>query len=351
MGLRTHLRTAATIVATTVVAALLTAPSATARPCADCNDPDLPGDGGGPNCPTIAATADPYIQTPVSPAAVKVGTTVTARTGTWNSNTKSMKATWYVGGSPATAAGDWGSYVDNRTVSFTVRAEDVGKPVRLWVRGFGSNTQCYKSEYSDDTAVVTPGDAPVAGTPPVVTGSPVFGATLSAGDGAWSPAVTSVSRQWMRDGQPIVGATGATYVVGLLDLGTTLSLTTTGRLAGYADGSVTTTVGTVQLAAAPTWTGGKVGLKGKDRIKKKLKVALGAKKLRLGAAAPDAVLTYQWLRNGKALAAETTRRHRVVKADRKKKLSVRITLTRPGHQPLTVTTKAVKIKNNGRKVS
>jgi len=442
MGLRTQLRTATALVATTVVAALLTAPSATARPCANCEDPDLPPGGGGPACPTIAATTDPYIQSPVGTNPAKVGGTVTARTGIWNSNTDSMTAIWYVGSQPTLTAGTWSTYVANRTVSYTITPGDVGKPIRLWVRGIGTDTQCYKSEYSDATAAVVPGDPPVpttqpsiagelsvgssltalpgawtrtagnysyvwrwadgthrgagptytlgagdlgkrirltvtntvpgyqpgsaeattasaitagpalvANAAPVVTGTPVFGQTLSADEGTWSPVADGVEHQWVRDGTAIAGATEPTYTVGLADIGAELSLTCTARKAGYADGTTTTTVGTVRPAAAPVWTGGKVRLRGKDRIGKKIKPAVGTQKLRRHVSAPDARVGYQWLRNGKAIKKSAKKAHRITRADVKKRLKVRITIDRPGHRSLVITTKAVKIKNSGRRIS
>lgn len=349
MGLRTLLRTTATLATATVVAALLTAPSATARPCADCEDPDLPGPGG-PDCPTILATSDPYIQAPTSPSPAKVGSTVIARTGVWNSNTKSMKATWYVGTTPAGSAGDWSNYVANRTVTFTIRPQDVGKPIRLWVRGVGTNIQCYKSEYSDETAAVSLGDAPIATIAPGLSGSPVYGETLTVTDGTWAPAATAITRQWLRDGEPIPGADAATYQLGLDDVERQLSVRVSAERAGHSTGSTTVDVGKVTRAAAPVWTGKKVGLKGKNKVKKKVKVALGAKKIREAADASGAKVSFQWLRNGKKIKKETNRAHKIVKADRKKKLKVRIKIVQPGHKPLVITTKAVKIKNNGKKI-
>ncbi|WP_235735042.1 hypothetical protein [Nocardioides alcanivorans] len=440
MGLRTLMRTTTTLVATTVVAALLTAPSATARPCHGCDDPELPGPGG-PNCPTINATTDPWIEAPVSPAQPKVGDTVTARTGVW-SNASSMKVRWYVGTSGVGSTQSFASYVSNRTLSYTVKADDIGKPVRLWVRGLGSDPACVKDEFSDDTAAATqgsapvpssaptvtgtpkvgvtlranpgvwsptpdsfeyvwrwhggdddgthrgtgrdytptgadqgkqlrvevstvlaghlaatrtpttatvlPGDAVTASTAPSVTGNPVYGETLTVDDGAWAPTPTSIDRQWLRDGQPIAGATAATYQPGVKDVGTTVSVRVNAQRDGHPSGTATVAVGKVQLAPKPVWTGKKVALKGKDKVKKKVKVALGPKKILKRAAAPDAKITYQWLRNGKALKKSTKKAHQIKKADRKKRLKARITITRPGHHPLVITTKAVKIKNNAK---
>ncbi len=436
MGLRTQFRRTATLAATGVLAALLVAPGASAKPCLDCEEPTLPPPGGDP-CPTIAATVEPSLRTAGAPA---VTGTVTARTGSWNSNTKTIAAQWFVGTS---AVGTMQAYTNAtaRDLSFSPRAEDLGKPVRLWVRGIGDDTSCTASEYSPATDPVTLGPAPINTVPPTITGSLTVGSTLTGTVGSWTrqpdsyrmewswtngtprgtgptleltpqdlgkgirftvhsvkaghhystaginapgavapgaaatpstaPSVTGtpvhggtlvldpgqwpagtevVGHQWLRDGEAVPDATGTSYTAGLADIGTELSVTTTVRRAGYLDATSTVSVGTVVKADAPRWTGGKVRLVGKDKVRKKLKVALGVKKLRARADAPDATISFQWLRQGKSIAGATGRKHVVVKKDRRKKLSVRITLTRPGHHPLVITTKAVKVKNSGRRV-
>ncbi|KRF11416.1 hypothetical protein ASG90_16835 [Nocardioides sp. Soil797] len=438
MGLRTLMRTSTTLVATTVVAALLTAPGVHAANCLDCDGPELPDDPGVP-CPVIAATTDPAILSPTSPTRPVVGQSVTARSGVWNSSTKTLQVQWYVGGK---AVGSVTSYPNttSRTLNYTVRAEDQNKTIRLWVRGIGALTPCVKDEYSPSTAVVDLGPKPVnqttpsvSGTPqvgqtltavpgtwtnapesyayewfregtvdpvghgeeytasaadlgkrirvgvtaqrpghwaghaytaftavvttgtlaptspPTITGKRVFGENLTGDDGQW-PAGTELTRRWERDGAPIPGATGTDYTLGLKDVGRVVSFVVTATRAGYQSRTMTASGAPVVRATAPVWAGGKISLKGTNKVNKKVKVALGVKQIRLRSAAPGAKVTYRWMRNGKAIKGSTKRAHVIRKADRKKRLTARITIVRQGHKTLVVTTKAVKVKDNGKRI-
>ncbi|MFN8109370.1 MAG: hypothetical protein U0Y82_05935 [Thermoleophilia bacterium] len=68
--------------------------------------------------------------------------------------------------------------------------------------------------------------APVNVAPPRITGS---GRTLRAAPGTWvdGPNPSAPAYQWLRDGQPIAGATTATHRVTARERGTTLSVRVT----------------------------------------------------------------------------------------------------------------------------
>jgi hypothetical protein len=54
-------------------------------------------------------------------------------------------------------------------------------------------------------------------------------------------------------------------------------------------------------------------------------------------------ISYQWLRNGKAIRHATHRTYKITKADLGKKISLRLTLTPSTDKKIVVTTRAVKI--------
>ena len=60
---------------------------------------------------------------------------------------------------------------------------------------------------------------PVNTTPPVLSGTPTVGHTLTVSDGSWSGETGGYHYQWKRDGVPIAGATGSSYVVQAADRG------------------------------------------------------------------------------------------------------------------------------------
>jgi len=92
-------------------------------------------------------------------------------------------------------------------------------------------TQFYdgKAEEGEADAVqVTTGDAtigidasmvpansrrPAVTTAPALTGDPSVGSTLSCSDGEWSNYPTAITYAWQRNGAPIAGQSGGTYVV------------------------------------------------------------------------------------------------------------------------------------------
>lgn len=65
------------------------------------------------------------------------------------------------------------------------------------------------------------GKLPVNSVLPAITGTPTSGQTLSCSTGTWTKSPT-FSRQWLRNGVAISGATGATYVLGAPDVGATI---------------------------------------------------------------------------------------------------------------------------------
>jgi len=102
------------------------------------------------------------------------------------------------------------------------------------------------------TRTVTVLAALVQVTAPSISGAARVGSTLTADDGTFAPEATASVFQWLRNGQPIDGATAANYTIVAADAGTALSVRVTGSRLGSADGVATSAaVNVAALVAAP----------------------------------------------------------------------------------------------------
>ncbi|WP_210492659.1 Ig-like domain repeat protein [Patulibacter sp. SYSU D01012] len=93
--------------------------------------------------------------------------------------------------------------------------------------------------------------AAVPGAGPRVVGAVRVGRTLRAEAGRWSATGASFAYQWLRDGRPIAGATGATYRVRATDVGHRLTVRVTAAH-GAARGAAVATATRRIARVAPT---------------------------------------------------------------------------------------------------
>jgi alpha-L-rhamnosidase len=84
---------------------------------------------------------------------------------------------------------------------------------------------------------------------PQVSGTPTVGSTLTASAGSWNTAGLGFTFQWSRDGTPIAGATGPSYVVAAADVGAGLTVQVTASKPGRPPG-VATSAATPAVAKA-----------------------------------------------------------------------------------------------------
>ena len=80
---------------------------------------------------------------------------------------------------------------------------------------------------------------------PKITGTARVGHTVKVNAGAWSVAKPELSYQWLRDGEPIEGATDDRYRVTDADAGTALSVVVTASADGFDDGTASAAAVTV----------------------------------------------------------------------------------------------------------
>jgi hypothetical protein len=71
--------------------------------------------------------------------------------------------------------------------------------------------------------------APTLSGAPSISGTPLPGSTLTCQPGSWTGSPTGFTYGWNRNGNPIAGATGATYVVQIADEAATITCTVVAR--------------------------------------------------------------------------------------------------------------------------
>jgi alpha-L-rhamnosidase len=90
---------------------------------------------------------------------------------------------------------------------------------------------------------------------PQVSGTEVIGSTLTATDGTWNLKDLTFTRQWLRNGTAIAGATGSTYALDASDVGTQVSVAVTaskpGKESVTATSAATALIGPVAQTTPP----------------------------------------------------------------------------------------------------
>lgn len=194
-------------------------PSKTVRSAA--TDPVLPGALRNTAAPAISGTP-------------QVDRTLTVDTGAWNPTPTTLGVQWYADGAPI--AGATGT-------SLTLSPDLVGAQITATVK---ARRQSYAAVTATSAATdaVLPGVVTVK-TAPSVAGETRPGRTLTLDTGVYRPQDAAVSVQWLRDGQPVLNATGPTYRLSGPDLGARMSAQVTVARNGYQ----TLTTGSPQTAA------------------------------------------------------------------------------------------------------
>ncbi|ROQ17009.1 hypothetical protein EDF54_0131 [Rathayibacter sp. PhB93] len=182
---------------------------------------------------TAKAALQTLMPTPTITGTTKVGSTLTANSGTWDSGT-TLTYQWKKNG---------GTYISGATAkTYVLKASDAGATITVSVTstktGYSPATKT-----SATTALVTGGV--LTGATPTITGTAKVGQTLTAVPGTWSPAPVTLSYQWKRGGTAISGATSATYKTVSADAGKAITVTVTGTKAGYTTLSKTSAAKTV----------------------------------------------------------------------------------------------------------
>lgn len=254
--------------------------------------------------------------TPTISGTAAVGQTLTAVTGTWLPTPDSFTYQWYYGGAIIPSA-------TNSTLDVTNFV--AGWPITVTVTAVKAN---YPNTSMTSAATPAVGQLMTVTPTPTISGTAAVGKTLTAVTGAWTPSNVTFTYQWKRNGTNISGATGSTYSPVAADVASFLSVTVVASATNYTSTTVNsastsavlgqlttvtptitgnTTVGSVLTATPGTWGPGTV------------------------------TLTYQWKRDGAAIAGATAATYTVSAVDDTKALTVTVTGTASGYDTATAT--------------
>ena len=163
--------------------------------------------------------------TPTLTGTPQVGTPLHVTTGKWMNGTD-LGYHWFV--ADVQVGGATGT-------SYTPRADDVGKSVRVEVTGSRTDYPTVTTA-STESAAVNPGV--LSWTKPVITGMPKVGKTLKAQPGFWT-AGTTFSYAWYASGKKIKHQSGAKLRLTKVQKGKRITVKVTGKKPGYTTVSKT----------------------------------------------------------------------------------------------------------------
>jgi hypothetical protein len=172
-----------------------------------------------------------------------------------------------------------------------------------------------------------------AGTP-TISGTAKVGGTLVGNAGTWTPSAVVPTYQWLANGKAIAGATTTRLALTPALAGQRITLSVATNVVGASPVTASSAAVTV---AKGTFAVAKAKVTGKAKVGKKLtavvKVPAGAK------------ATYQWKANGKAIKGAKSKALKLKKAQKGKKVTVTVTVTKAGYATVVTTSaKTAKVK-------
>ncbi|MFE5851699.1 hypothetical protein ACFQ61_00530 [Streptomyces sp. NPDC056500] len=191
----------------------------------------------------------------------------------------------------------------------------------------------YGWEFGRGAFIVTPGVALKNTKAPRISGTVRAGAKVTAVTGGWTPVATAHRYQWKADGRSISGATSSTYTVPSSLVGKQLTVSVTARRIGHPDGSATSAPTTVALGGAPK-ASKSPRITGTADVGRTLKAKRGT-----WSPKPTSY-AYQWYADGRAIVGATGSSLKLKSAQGGKKITVKVTAQRTGHQIGSSTSRA-----------
>lgn len=170
---------------------------------------------------------------------------------------------------------------------------------------------------------------------PRVVGVARVGYRLTVTTSLWSPQPSSYRVQWLKDGDPLPGATARSLVVPRSAYGSRISVRVTGYRTGYTSASATS------AATAPIARGRfstrTVTISGRAEVGRTLAAKTGSWQ-------PRPSLSYRWYANGRAVAKATGRTLKVTRSLRGKIISVKVTARQYGYEPASRVSSRTRVR-------
>lgn len=185
--------------------------------------------------------------------------------------------------------------------------------------------QPYHVHVGDPLAPFTP----VATEPPIITGTPEPGMELYSTQGAWNPTPTEyVAQRWLRNGSPIEGATGTSYMVTEADRGADLTSEVTVRIGRATATAVSAARRVLHVAPEATTM---PAVRGTVRTGSTVTSTTGTWDT------AGLAFSRQWLRDGVPISGATAASYTLTRADHGHRVAVRVRASKAGHATGTAT--------------
>jgi hypothetical protein len=170
-------------------------------------------------------------------------------------------------------------------------------------------------------------------TPPAISTDPVYGERVQVEPGTWTAEAADEDYQWLRDGEPIDGATRRAYRPTLDDIDHPLSVLVTATDASGNQGVVITAPTSPTLRAELRLMSG-VQIEGSLRYGQTLTVSRGTWNR------TPSRYRFQWFRGETAVPKATDQSYRLGVADAGKRLKARVYVKKRGYDWAQVTDRA-----------
>ena len=196
--------------------------------------------------------------------------------------------------------------------SYTVAEFDLGSVISVTVTGRAPGYNAVsKLSYSSEPVT----SSQISGSQPVISGTVELDQTLTLAEGSWD-AGTTLTYQWFANGSPIAAATTKALKLTSSQVGKTITAQTIGSKAGFQD-VVKTSIATALVtqnefteAPVPTIAGNPI--------------VGGVLTATVGLWSPSANISFQWLKDGVALAGANSNTFSVGQTEVDSRLSVEV---------------------------